>query len=85
MRNEQILAEIRALKSLLADTDYNSNKLIEDLVLTMQSANVTNFISKFIAWIKTAISSYGEIVSKRAKWRSQIEQLESMLTEGTEV
>lgn len=79
MDNEQIKAEIRALKSLLANTDYNSNKLIEDLVLTMQSATVTNFITKFISWLKSAITNYGDLVSKRASWREKIEELESIL------
>lgn len=84
MDHERIIAEITALKSLLADTDYNSNKLIEDLVLTMQSATVTNFVSKFISWIKSAVATYGEIVQKRAAWREQLNNLESMLTEEVE-
>lgn len=80
MDHERIIAEITALKSLLADTDYNSNKLIEDLILTMQSATVTNFVSKLISWIKSAVTMYGEIIQKRAAWREQLNNLESMLT-----
>lgn len=83
-QREQIEGEIRALKSLLVDTDYNSNKLIEDLVLTMQSATVTNFISKFVAWIKSAISTYGEVVQNRAAWRARINELEALLEESGE-
>lgn len=81
MDQKHITAEIIALKSLLVDTDDTVNKLIEDLVLTMQSATATNFISKFVAWIKTAISTYGETVQKRAAWRDRINELEAMLTE----
>ena len=78
-QREAIEAEIRALKSLLVDTDYNSNKLIEDLVITMQSASITNFISKFVAWLKTAVESYGEVVQNRAAWRAKINELEEQL------
>lgn len=81
MDQKHITAEIIALKSLLVDTDDTGNKLIEDLVLTMQSATATNFISKFVAWIKAAISTYGETVQKRAAWRDRINELEAMLSE----
>lgn len=84
MDQKRIIAEITALKSLLAETDYNSNRLIEDLILTMQSATVTNFVSKFISWIKSAVAMYGEIIQKRAAWREQLNNLESMLTEEDE-
>lgn len=47
-KREAIQAEINALKSLLHDTDYKANKLIEGLVATMNGATAVNFISRFI-------------------------------------
>lgn len=76
---DSILAEITALKMLLADTDYNSNKLIEGLVAAMADATAVNFISKFIAWLKNAIVEYGEVVRNRAAWRERINELEKLL------
>jgi len=79
---EQIESEIRALKSLLADTDYNSNKLIEDLVNTMQDATPSTFLPGFTAWIKTVIAQQGEVIRKRAMWRGKINELEALLKEA---
>lgn len=76
---EQIEGEIRALKSLLADTDYNSNKLIEDLVIAMKSATAVNFINKFVEWLKTATTDYGTVLTNRAEFREKINDLEDRL------
>ena len=66
-KREAIQAEINALKSLLRDTDYKANKLIEGLVATMNGATAVNFISRFIAWLADAMREYGDVVSSRAR------------------
>lgn len=76
---ESIQAEITALKMLLAETDYNANKLIESLVVTMIDASAVNFIAKFIAWLNGAIQEFGEVVRNRAAWRERINELEKLL------
>lgn len=81
---EEIQGEINALKSLLVDTDYQSNKMIEGLISTMQDASAVNFISRFVAWLRTAITDFGEIIRKRAEWRLRINELEEELKETEE-
>ena len=76
---ESMQAEITALKMLLAETDYNSNKLIESLVVTMSEASAVNFIAKFVAWLSGAIKDFGEVVRNRAAWRDRINELEKLL------
>ena len=78
-KREAIQAEINALKSLLRDTDYKANKLIEGLVATMNGATAVNFISRFIAWLADAMREYGDVVSSRAAWREKIKELEAEL------
>lgn len=78
-KREAIQAEINALKSLLRDTDYKANKLIEGLVATMNGATAVNFISRFIAWLADATREYGDVVSSRADWREKINALEAEL------
>ena len=78
-KREAIQAEINALKSLLRDTDYKANKLIEGLVATMNGATAVNFISRFIAWLADAMREYGDVVSSRADWREKINALEAEL------
>ena len=78
-KREAIQAEINALKSLLRDTDYKANKLIEGLVATMNGATAVNFISRFIAWLADAMREYGDGVSSRAAWREKINALEAEL------
>ena len=78
-KREAIQAEINALKSLLRDTDYKANKLIEGLVATMNGATAVNFISRFIAWLADAMREYGDVVSSRAAWREKINALETEL------
>ena len=78
-KREAIQAEINALKSLLYDTDYKANKLIEGLVATMNGATAVNFNSRFIAWLADAMREYGDVVSSRAAWREKINMLEAEL------
>lgn len=75
-KREAIQAEINALKSLLRDTDYKANKLIEGLVAAMDGATAVNFISRFIAWLADAMREYGDVVSsgrlgarRSTRWR----------------
>ena len=81
MDREQIIAEITALKMLLVETDYNSNKLIESLALTMSDASAVNFIAKFVSWLSGAVNEFGEVVRNRAAWRARINKLEEELAE----
>lgn len=81
MDQEHILAEIRALKSFLEETDYNDNKLIEGLVNTMKSATPETFTVVFMAWIDSVLAQYGELVANRQIWRDKINELEAMLME----
>lgn len=78
-KREAIQAEINALKSLLRDTDYKANKLIEGLVAAMDGATAVNFISRFIAWLSDAMREYRDVVSSRAAWREKINALEAEL------
>lgn len=84
MDNEHILAEIRALKSFLEEGDYNDNKMIESLVVTMNEATADNFIEMFMAWVGTTFQQYQDKVQNRQMWRDRINELETMLTEEGE-
>lgn len=79
MDYETIMAEIRALKSLLADTDYNDNKLIEGLVNAMKEATQENFVETFMVWLNSVLAQYGELCKERQSWRDRINELEAML------
>ena len=79
MENEHILAEIRALKSFLEEGDYNDNKMIESLVVTMNEATADNFIEMFMAWVNTTFQQYRDKVQNRQMWRDKINELEAML------
>ena len=81
MDNEHILAEIRALKSFLDEGDYNDNKMIESLVVTMNEATAYNFIEMFMAWVNTTFQQYRDKVQNRQMWRDRINELEAMLTD----
>ena len=74
--NESNFAEINALHQLLDNSDYKSAQIIESLVLTMQDATAINFISKYVAWIKTSVSEYGDIIRQRAEWRKKLAEME---------
>lgn len=78
-KRDTILAEITALKLLLADSDYKANKLIEGLVVAMNGATAVNFISRFIAWLLDAMHEFGDVVASRAAWREKINTLEAEL------
>lgn len=84
MDNERILAEIRALKSFLDEGDYNDNKMIESLVVTMNEATADNFIETFLAWVNTTFQQYQDKVQTRQLWRDKINELETMLTKEGE-
>lgn len=76
---EAIQAEITALKSLLADSDYKANKLIESLVATMQGTTAVNFVSRFVSWLADATKEFGDVMASRAAWRAKINDLEAEL------
>lgn len=78
-KRQRINEEITALKSLLADTDYNALKLIEDLVVTMKSANAVNFIAKYLEWLIKAVMEFGAVIDQRIAWRARINELETEL------
>lgn len=78
-RADEITNEINGLKSLLRDTDYTSNKIIESMVQTMQDATLTNFIKKFVEWLTNAVKDFGPVIRDRAAWRARINELEDEL------
>lgn len=78
-RVDEITNEINGLKSLLRDTDYTSNKIIESMVQTMQDATLTNFIKKFVEWLTNAVKDFGPVIRDRAAWRARINELEDEL------
>ena len=75
MDNDNI-GEINALHQLLDSTDYKAAQLVESLVSTMSDATALNFISRFIGWLSSAIRDYGDIIRKRAEWRTKLRELE---------
>lgn len=79
MDNDRITEQINGLQSLLADTDYVANKIVESLVETMQDATAVNFIAKFLAWLVSCTEEYGDTIRKRSQWRWQIRELERKL------
>lgn len=79
MDYESIMAEIRALKSFLEEGDYNDNKMIESLVVTMNEATADNFVNMFMAWVNTTFQQYRDKVQNRKLWRDKINELEAML------
>lgn len=79
MSKDEIQNEINGLKSMLKDTDYTSNKVIESLVATMNGASVTNFIKKFLEWLSSTVTEYGTVMVDRAAWRARIDELEKQL------
>lgn len=81
MDNERITEQINGLRSLLSDTDYVANKIVESLVETMQDATAVNFIAKFLAWLVSCTEEYGQTIRKRAQWREQIRELEQQREE----
>lgn len=84
MTREEIMAEINALHQLLDGSDYKSAQLIESLVETMQDATALNFIARFISWLTSVVSEYGEAIRQRAAWRQSLRELEEELDSLTE-
>ena len=79
MDRDHIEMEINAMHQLLDGSDYKAVQMMEGLVSTMQDATAVNFISKFIGWLKSAVTDYGETIRQRAAWRSRLAELEEML------
>lgn len=69
-RLDYIRGEIVALKSLLRDTDYSSNKLVENL---SDCATLEEVFSACQAYHER----YGETVNRRREWRKKINELEA--------
>lgn len=78
-RVDEITNEINGLKSLLRDTDYTSNKIIESMVQAMQDATLTNFIKKFVEWLTNTVKDFGPVIRDRAARRARINELEDEL------
>lgn len=76
MTPEEREAEITALKSLLADTDYNAAQLIESLVRNLRDVKENQLTKAFAVWLSDTIKSYAPIVDKREEWREKIRELE---------
>ena len=79
MNQEQIIAEITALKNLLEQSDYVPNKLAEGIVLALDGATAVNAIPRLLAAVMSALDEYRDVVKKRAEWRARINELEAEL------
>ena len=69
-RLDYIRGEIVALKSLLRDTDYSSNKLVENL-------SDCDTLEEVFAACQAHHERYGEVIAKRRAWRQKINDLEA--------
>ena len=81
MDQEQIMAEIAALKNLLEQSDHVPNKLSEGIVLALDGATVVNAIPRLLASVMSALEEYRDVVKNRAAWRARINELEIKLAE----
>lgn len=79
MNQEQIMAEIDALKNLLEQSDYVPNKLSEGIVLALDGATAVNAIPRLLAAVMSALKEYRDVVKNRAEWRERINELEAEL------
>lgn len=79
MNQEQIIAEIAALKNLLEQSDHVPNKLSEGIVLALDGATAVNAIPRLMAAVMSALEEYRDIVKNRAAWRERINELEAEL------
>ena len=79
MDQEQIIAEITALKNLLEQSDYVPNKLAEGIVLALDGATAVNAIPRLLVAVMSALDEYRDVVKNRAAWRSRINELEAEL------
>lgn len=79
MNQEQINAEITALKNLLDQSDHVPNKLSEGIVLALDGATTINAIPRLLAAVMSALVEYRDVVKNRAEWRARINELEAEL------
>ena len=79
MNQEQIAAEIAALKNLLDQSDHVPNKLAEGIVLALDGATAVNAIPHLLAAVMSALEEYRDVVKNRAAWRERINELEAEL------
>ena len=80
MNQEQIIAEITALKNLLEQSDHVPNKLAEGIVLSLDGATAVNAIARLLSAVMSALEEYREVIKNRAAWRARISELEAMMT-----
>ena len=79
MNQEQIAAEINALKNMLEQSDHIPNKLSERIVLALDGATAVNAIPRLLAAVMSALEEYRDVVKNRAAWRERINELETEL------
>lgn len=79
MNQEQIIAEITALKNLLEQSDHVPNKLAEGIVLALDGATAVNAIARLLSAVMSALEEYREVIKNRAAWRARINELEAEL------
>ena len=79
MNQEQIAAEITALKNLLEQSDHVPNKLAEGIVLALDGATAVNAIPRLLAAVMSSLEEYRDVVKNRAAWRERINELEAEL------
>ena len=79
MNNEQIMAEIAAMKNLLEQSDHVPNKLAECIVLALDGATAFNAIPRLLAAVMDALEEYRDVVKNRASLRARINELEAEL------
>ena len=79
MNQEQIMAEITALKNLLEQSDHVPNKFSEGIVLALDGATAVNAIPRLLAAVMSALEEYRDVVKNRAEWRARINELEAEL------
>ena len=66
MDQEQIIAEITALKNLLEQSDYVPNKLTEGIVWALDGATAVNAIPRLLVAVMSALEEYRDVVNNRA-------------------
>lgn len=73
-RIDALQGEMNALLSLLRDTDYASNKLVENL-------SDCDTLEKMFAACQAHHAKYGDAIAKRRRWRERINEIEAELEE----
>ena len=69
-RLDYIRGEITALKSLLRDTDYSSNKLVENL-------SDCETMEEVFSACQAHHNRYADVIASRREWRKKINELEA--------